>query len=210
MTFDADALRQQIPYYLTAAPAQKALLAELKALVEGADKGYFIPAGYDGYTAEMLQGDGWRGFQVFSFKSGNVSAVRGIVLSNSCDVSQENARVLPPNVTFAPIVKLSKIVERFKAHDLDGEKVASRLTDIKAQRVTNMFYLPADGLLDEDYVALLDDLHSMPVELHRKAAEKLFTLSMAGFYLFVFKLSVHFCRLHENVNRTMIPRGVGG
>lgn len=202
MTFDADALRQQIPYYLTAAPAQKVLLAELAKLIEGADRGYFIPAGYDGYTGEMLQGDGWRGFQVFSFKSRNVSAARGIVLSNSCDVSQENARVLPPSVTFAPILKLSKIVERFESRGLDQEKIASRLTDIKAQRVTNMFYLPADGLLDEDYVALLDDLHSMPVEVHRQAAEKLFTLSMAGFYLFVFKLSVHFCRLHEDVDRS--------
>ena len=202
MTFDADALRQQIPYYLTAAPAQKVLLDELKALIEGADKGYFIPAGYDGYTDAMLQGDGWRGFQIFSFKSGKVSAARGIVLSNSCDVSQENVRVLPPNVTFAPIVKLSKVVERFEAHGLHGEKVTSRLADIKAQRVTNMFYLPADGLLEEDHVALLDDVHSMPVEVHRQAAEKLYTLSMAGFYLFVFKLSVHFCRLHEDVDRS--------
>jgi len=202
MTFDADALRQQIPYYLTAAPARNVLVTELKKLIEGADRGYFIPAGYDGYTAEMLQGDVWRDFQIFSFKSGNVNRARGIVLSNSCDVSAENARVLPPNVTFAPIIKLSKIVERFETHGLDSEKVASRLTAIKAQKVTNMFYLPADGLLDEDYVALLDDLHSMPFEVHRQAAEKLFTLSMAGFYLFIFKLSVHFCRLHENVNRT--------
>ncbi|ROU03475.1 hypothetical protein [Histidinibacterium lentulum] len=208
MTFDADDLRQHIPYYLTAAPDQKVLLTELKKLIEGADRGYFVPAGYDGYTAEMLQGDGWRGFQIFSFKSGNLKMARGIVLSNSCDVSDENTRVLPPNVTFAPIVKLSKIVERFEAHGLDGEKVASRLTDIKAQRVTNMFYIPADGPLDEDHVALLDDLHSMPIEVHRSEAEKLFTLSMAGFYLFVFKLSVHFCRLHEKVNRK--PTQVAG
>ena len=205
MTFDADALRQQIPFYLTAAPAQKVLVSELKSLIDGADRGYFIPAGSDGYKTEMLQGDGWRGFQIFSFKSGNVNAARGIVLSNSCDVSAENARVLPPKLTFAPIVKLSKLVARFEEHGLDGKKVSSRLTDIKAQRVTNMFYLPADGLLDEDHVALLDDLHSMPVDVfHQQAAEKVFTLSMAGFYLFVFKLSVHFCRLHENVDRAPI------
>ncbi len=201
MTFDADALRQQIPYYLTAAPAQKVLLDELKKLIEGAENGYFIPTGNDGYTAEMLQGDGWRGFQVFSFKSGSVSPARGIVLSNSCDVSRDNARVVPPRVIFAPIVKLSKVVERFKAHGLDETRIASRLTDIKAQRITNIFYLPMDGVLDEDHVALLDDVHSMPVEIHHQNAEKLFTLSMAGFYLFVFKLSVHFCRLHENVER---------
>lgn len=202
MTFDADALRQQIPYYLTAAPSQKALLVELKALTEGADKGYFIPAGYDDYKAQILQGDGWHGFQVFLFQSKNVKKVRGIVLSNSCDVSPENTRVLPPKVTFAPIIKLSEFTKFFEVRGFDSKKIASRVTAIKAQNVTNIFYLPADGRLDEDYVALLDDLHSMPVEVHRQAAEKLFTLSMAGFYLFVFKLSVHFCRLHENVDRS--------
>lgn len=202
MTFDADALRQQIPYYLTAAPERKVLVDELKKLIDGADSGYFIPTGYDGYTTEMLQGDGWRGFQIYSFSSGNLNPARGIVLSNSCDVSKENERVLPTKVTFAPIIKLSKIVERFEAKGLTGAKVSSRLNAIRAQQVTNMFFLPADGLLDEDYVALLDDLHSMPIEVHDEAAEKLFTLSMAGFYLFAFKLSVHFCRLHEDVDRS--------
>lgn len=204
MTFDADSFRQQIPYYLTADPGQKVLVSELKALIEGAEKGYFIPAGYNNFKAEMLQGDGWPGFQVFSFKSGKAHATRGIVLSNSCDLSKDNVRVVSPRVTFAPIVKLSKIVERFETHGLDNNKVASRLTEIKAQRVTNMFYLPADGLLAEDHIALLDDLHSMPVEAYSRDAQKMFTLSMAGFYLFVFKLSVHFCRLHENVKRTTI------
>jgi hypothetical protein len=150
----------------------------------------------------MQQGDGWRGFQVFSIKSGNGNAARGIVFSNSCDLSAETSRGLPPKVTFAPIVKLARIIARFEAHGLHAEKVMSRLTDIKAQRATNMVCLLADGLLDEDHVALLDDLHSMPVAVHRQAAEKLLTLSMAGFYLFVFKLSVHVCRLHEDVDRT--------
>lgn len=201
MTFDAEALRKQIPYYLTADPAQKALVANLKALSEGAVKGYFIRTGFDLHATVMLQGDGWRGFQVFSFATGNRNQVRGIVLSNSCDVSPENERVLPPNVTFAPIVKLSRIQKRFAQRGLKGDQIETRLQAIRSQSITSMFYLPADGPLGEEYVALLDDLHSMPVEVHREAGEKLFTLSMAGFYLFVFKLSVHFCRLHENIDR---------
>jgi hypothetical protein len=202
MTFDADTLRQQIPYYLTADPNKKALLANLRALLEGANNGYFIPKGYDGYASEMLQGDGWPGLQVYSFITNNKMSVRGIVLSNSCDISSENQRVVPPKVTFAPIVKLSRIEERFQERGLDEKKVASRLQAIRAQDVTSMFYLPEDGLLDAEHVALLDDLHSIPVDALAQAAEKLFTLSMAAFYLFVFKLSVHFCRLQENVDRS--------
>lgn len=202
MTFNADALRQQIPYYLTADPAKKELVEGLRALSEGANIGYFFPADKDPNAEEMLQGDGWRGFQIFSFSSGDRSAVRGIVLSNSCDVSSENKRDFPPNVTFAPIVKLSKIKALFEKHLLGPERIETRLQAIRSQSITNMFYLPAEGPLEEEHVALLDDLHSMPVEAHRPTAEKLFTLSPVGFYLFVFKLSVHFCRLQENIDRS--------
>lgn len=201
MTFDADALRQQIPYYLTGDPAQKELVKGLKALMGGATHGYFFSAEKDPYAEDMLQGDGWRGFQLFSFASGNRTTVRGIVLSNSCDISPENERVLPPNVTFAPIVKLSKVKARFEERALDALQIESRLQAIRSQSVTSVFYLPAEGPLEEEHVALLDDLHSMPVDAFRHAATKLFTLSMAGFYLFVFKLSVHFCRLQENIDR---------
>lgn len=202
MTFDVDALQQQIPYYLAADPDRKAFLAELKALSDGVTAGYYIQSGRDPYRETILQGDGWRGFQVFSFNSGERKRLKGIVLSNSCDVSADNERVSPPNVTFAPIVRLSRLRQRFEARGFRQDQIESRIRSITSQHSTGFFYLPADGPLDEDYVALLDDLHSMPVAVHQQEAEKLFTLSMAGFYLFVFKLSIHFCRLHENVERT--------
>ena len=31
--------------------------------------------------------------------------------------------------------------------------------------------------------------------------EKLYTLSQEGFWVFLIKLSIHFCRFHENVPR---------
>lgn len=203
MTFDAEAFSKQIPDYLTAAPEKKALVSELKALSEGATTGYYLHKLSDPHGDKLLQGDGWPGLQVFSFKSGNLSSVRGIVLSNSCDVSPDNDRAWPPKVTFAPIVKLSAIRARFEQRSFAPSQIKGKLDAIRAQKVTNIFYLPADNHLSEEYVALLDDLHSMPVANHIKN-EKLFTLSMAGFYLFVFKLSVHFCRLYENVDR--VPR----
>ncbi len=201
MTFDADTLRRQIPYYLTAAPAQKELVGELKALNEGAMVGYYLHKLSDPHGDNMMQGDGWPGFQLFSFQSGDRSSVRGIVMSNSCDVSPDNDRALSPKVTFAPIVKLSAIRNRLEQRDFTPAQIDGKLQSIRTQSVTSIFYLPADAPLDEEYVALLDDLHSMPVAAYEKN-EKLFTLSMAGFYLFVFKLSVHFCRFNENVDRT--------
>lgn len=201
MTFDVEAIRQHIPYYLTASPNEKVLLGQLKELAEGASKGYFIPPGNDGHTEDMLQGDGWGRFELYSFGSRNIKSVRGIILSNSCDISKENSRVLPVNVTFAPIIKLSRMIARLKEHGLDENKINSRVLGIREQRISNIFYLPSDGILDEDYIALLDDIHSMPINLHKTSERKLFTLSMAGFYIFLFKISVHFCRIQENIDR---------
>jgi hypothetical protein len=199
MNFDVDALQTQIPYYLTAAPRQKELVADLQALSEGARTGYFIQKGYDPHVDETLQGDGHRGFQVYSFETSATRPVRGIVLSNSCDVAAENERAMPSKITFAPLIKLSKLEERFNQRIANKQQISDRLTAIRKQSVTNVFYLPPDGVLEEEYVALLDDVHSMP--LHALQPDKVFTLSMAGFYLFIFKLSVHFCRLHEQVDR---------
>lgn len=200
MTFDAEQLKTQIPFYLTAAPAQKELVRNLEALNGGAATGYYISSAREPDADAMLQGDGWRGFQLFSFDADEMRAVQGIVLSNSCDISRDNNRAIAPKIVFVPIVKLTAIEARLKAHGLANNAISGRVTAMKSQSVTNIFYLPAGESLKEDYVALLDDIHSMPVASHN-GNEKLFTLSMAGFYLFSFKLSVHFCRLHENVDR---------
>lgn len=205
MTFSPENLKDQIPYYLTSATAQKELVENIEAIMGGAQTGYYLNAAQDAYADERLQGDGWRGLPLFSFASGERQEVRGILLSNTCDVSLENDRTLPPKLVFAPIIKLSAIEARFASRGISSAQVADKIAAIKQQIATSVFYLPAGGPLEEDYVALLDDVHSAPVSAHENDnREKLFTLSMAGFYLFVFKLSVHFCRLQENVNRSQV------
>lgn len=201
MTLETEDLWRQIPHYLTAEPERKILIKNLQELSEGATKGYYIPQNSDPYLGEVLQGDGWRGFQVFSFTSGHRRRICGIVLSNSCDISIKNQRIQLPKVTFAPIVRLDRLEEIFVGHGLSSQQIISRIQAIRSQSITSMFYLPADGPLENEHVALLDDIHSVPVMTLREGTEKLFTLSMAGFYLFVFKLSVHFCRLQENIER---------
>lgn len=200
MTFDAEELKNQIPFYLTAEPEQKELVRNLDALTRGVTTGYYIPSAREPDASSVLQGDGWQDFQLFSFEAGEKRSVRGIVLSNSCDISEDNERAIAPKVVFAPIVRLSAIETRMISKGLPENSVKDRISAIKGQSVTSMFYLPAGGQLEHEYVALLDDLHSMPITAFSKS-DKLFTLSMAGFYLFAFKLSVHFCRLHENVDR---------
>ncbi len=129
--------------------------------------------------------------------------MRGLVLSNSCDVDPENPRDTPTRVIFAPLVKLSAYRKVLDESGIEATKVEEKIRSIKAQRTTNIFYLPAGGSLNEDYVVRFDEAHSMPIAIHSKTPnrQKLFTLSNTGFYMLVLKLSVHFCRLQEKISR---------
>lgn len=205
MNLDAETLIQQIPYYLTAED-QKVLLDELKAISCGGTAKYLLSTCRDSFKEMMLQGDGWRGFQLFLFETGERRSVRGIVLSNSCDVDPNNPREVPARVIFAPLVKLAVFKALLNASGIGADRVDDKIAAIKAQKTSNIFYLPAGGVLEEDYIVRFDEAHNMPVAAHTASSdrEKLFTLSNTGFYMLVFKLSVHFCRLQEKVNRKPI------
>jgi hypothetical protein len=205
MNFDSETLQQQIPYYLTAADRQ-VLVRELRDISNGGSADYLLSPYHDSFKADMLQGDGWRGFQLFEFDTGEKRSVQGLVMSNSCDVAPGNPRHVPARVIFAPLIKLAAYEELLRVSGIDKAKVNEKLASIRAQKTTNVFFLPAGGPLSQDHVVRLDHAHSMPVAAHRGApdCEKLFTLSNTGFYMLILKLSFHFCRMHEKINRNLI------
>jgi hypothetical protein len=194
---DVDSLGDHIPYYLTR-EQKEGLIRELKHF-NSRPIAYYI----NGFPVEVLQGDGWSGFEVLRFEGGERRRVRGIVLSNTCDIAAGNIRDFPPRIVFAPIVKLDNYARWLQEGGFLRQVVEDKLRAIREQRVTSIFYLPGNGTLDAEYIARLDDLHSVPYSAFDLAEgrRKLFTLSMVGFYLFLFKLSVHFCRFHEEVVR---------
>lgn len=196
MSISAETIQAYIPYYLT----QEQKDGLVKALAEFPKPiQYYIAL----YPDELLQGDGWEKLEIIRFKNGARDKIKGILLSNSCDISADNKREIPPKITFAPIIKLANYSELLLRHGLTQQQINDRFQAIREQRITTMFYLPKGGSLEEEYVALLDDLHTVPAHAFEQVAErkKLFTLSLVGFYLFLFKLSVHFCRFHEEVAR---------
>lgn len=205
MTLEIESIQQQIPQYLSAADEQ-ALVRELKAIAAGGTAGYTLSKFRDDFSDVMLQGDSWRGFQLFLFESGERRSVRGIVLSNSCDVDPDNPRDTPARVIFAPLVKLAVYEAKLRESGIAPDRITAKMGAIREQRTTNIFFIPAGGPLEEDSMIRFDEAHSMPVAAHVASGEraKLFTLSNTGFYLLVLKLSVHFCRLQEKVNRNPV------
>ena len=202
MNLDIESLQRQIPYYLVSEDRQ-VLINELKAISRGGTADYFLGQTQDAFRSAMLQGDGWRGFQLFMFDTGKRRSVQGLVISNSCDVDPNNRRDLPARVIFAPLVKLATYEALLGKRNIKQRKIDEKLAAIRAQKTSNLFFLPSGGPLADDHIVRLDDAHSMPVAANSAATdrEKLFTLSNTGFYMLVLKLSIHFCRLQEKVNR---------
>jgi hypothetical protein len=202
MQLDGDQISKSIPFYLTAED-KAVLIRELEAITAGSSVDYFLSNYNDNFENKILQGDGWRGLDMFLFESGARRSVRGIVLSNSCDIDDNNKRDLPPRIVFAPIVRLSNFKSILEKGGVKSEKIEAQILAIRAQKSTSFFHLPKSKELEEECLVRLDDVHSIPIHGHLKNKErkKLFTLSNTGFYMFVLKLSVHFCRLQENIQR---------
>ena len=196
MEISTESIKEQIPYYLTQ-EAKENLVKALDRFPHRIE--YYL----ERYQDEILQGDGWTSIEIVRFEDGERKLIRAMLLSNSCDVSPENKRELPAKLAYAPIIKLSRYLSLLLAAGLDPKRVESKVLSIKEQKVTSLFYLPRGANIDDDYVALLDDLHTVPLRafIDRKDKNKLFTLGQVGFYLFLLKLSVHFCRFHEEVAR---------
>jgi hypothetical protein len=188
-------IQDHIPRYLTL-QQQRELASELSNFEK---RNYYTQL----FPNELLQGDGWSRIEIIRFETGERDKIKGILLSNSCDIAPENRRDFPPRIVFAPLIDLGAYEARLIAL-LDKQIVQDKLAAIRRQTVTSIFYLPAGGSLASEHIALLDDLHTIPLKafLSETEREKLFTLGQMGFYLFIMKLSIHFCRFQEDIARS--------
>lgn len=198
---EVDDIKKFFPTYLT--DTKKAELAEALEKFNASTSPLYTT--HD--TGDLLQGDVWSGLEIIEFESASRRWIHGIVLSNSCDVDDENARHLPPSLIIAPLVKLSQLERLLLENGIAASVVESKVKAMEKQQITSVFYLPTAFCLHEPHVILLDQVHSIPLNKfkEKKDTKRHFSLNMLGFYLFIFKLSMHFCRLHENVDRPVRP-----
>ena len=66
-----------------------------------------------------------------------------LILSNSCDISFENRHDLnTKQCLFAPLIDFAEYVNDLKEEGYSSEKLDQFIKAVKAQLVTNLFYLP--------------------------------------------------------------------
>lgn len=203
MEINVTTIQDQIPYYLTQ-PQKEALTKELKHFNK-----YSQIYLYSDSEDHTLQGDGWGKLEVIKCEERDQGpvyerkSVLGIILSNTCDINPDNSHDFPPKISFAPVIPLAAYVKALEQAGIDAARIEKKIDSIKNQSITKILYLRAGAGLEEDHIALFEDLHSMPTAKFYAARgrRRIFRLNMVGFYLFILKLSVHFCRLQENFAR---------
>lgn len=194
-----------LPKYLSP-ENYKRLLQELDAFPNNIDERMYTTS----LASDVLyQGDGYNPFpyvELLHLEKGSKN-VKGIILSNTCDISPENYRLYTSSILYAPIVEIEKYSNILLKNGAAKEQVEGHLKAVRKQEVSSILYLPAIHELKEsivffDRIMSIDNSFIKREELEQN---RIFSLSDYGFYLLLFKLSVHFSRIQEKVNRGTCP-----
>ena len=193
-------IKDYLPKYLSPGALAK-LFKELEQFPENIDQRIY--SRMLSLEPKIYQGDGIADLLVVNLPDTNSRTGKCLVLSNSCDITPNNRHHFEPRLAYCPMIRFSKLQALIEGMG-ERESQAGMINDIRRQRFTTLFYLPKGVGLDEDYVALLDQCLNCVLSEERYveySARKLFTLSDYGFFLFLFKLSIHFMRITENLER---------
>ena len=203
MTEWIEDFKTYLPKYLSA-EAQTNLFAQLDQFPGNIDSRLYTFQLQEEQT--LFQGDGLASLWVADLPSQTIRKARVMVLSNTCDIAPENKRLLGPRLLYCPVISFTKLENLLRAQQNLPPRFnpADFFDAIRKQRNSSMFYLPKNDTLGEEAIALLDRINNcdaQAISLDELLRNRLFTLSDYGFYLFLYKLSLHLTRIREGVAR---------
>lgn len=153
----------------------------------------------------IYQGDGIDGFLVINLPNTKIKEAKVVILSNTCDVDINNVRMYASSICYTPLINLKKYIEILKIkNNASLERIDQFVQSLKKQKISQILFLPKGGKLDYDAFIFFDKINScdnMNIKRSALKEKRIFTLSNFGLYLFLFKLSIHFSRIREGVDR---------
>ena len=200
-----DDIALYLPQYLSSKD-KDALRKELKDFPTDGTKDTIYTAALN--TAEyLLQGDGINEMLYLYFPKTDIKNVPAILLSNTCDMSLENLRINGCRILYTPLINFEKYANMLRAtykEAKDQKRIDNHLKDIKDQVITQALYLPKGGSLQYDAIVFFDRAISIPLDkdtVNQLCTKRIFSFSNFGFYLFLLKISIHFTRIQEKIDR---------
>lgn len=202
-------LEKYLPMYLSSESMEE-LLQELKNYPENMDGRMYSQVFQEGGT--IYQGDCLSSLPYCNFPDTRVNGLSALILSNTCDICQENPRLVPLRAAYSPVMPLSKyndmLIKKFvETGKRSAADIENHIGMIRSQKITHMLYLPSGQGVEEESYVRFDQTLTMPSSgiQFDGGVERAFSLSNYGFYLFLFKFSIHFTRVFERVDRGCSP-----
>ena len=196
-----DDFRLYLPKYLSP-DAEQDLFEDLKNFPQNPKQFY---TNYRQNDPVVYQGDGIKDLLIINLPKPEIRPSNAMVISNTCDINLENKRPIDSRVCYTPIFNLRKyrdvLLEKWSS---DTTKVENHINCIRRQEISQIFYLPVGGGLSEDSFIFLDRISNCDnasIDRTKLKDIRIFTLGNSGFYVFCFKLSLHFTRINEKVDR---------
>ncbi len=152
----------------------------------------------------LFQGDGVNALMC-NFPNTEIREAPVLLLSNTCDMDINNIRLNPCRIMYAPILNIDKYIASLEKRGYSLEKINNHIKDIKNQVVSQILYLPTTIIWGHDSIVLFDRAISIPLTqeyLEKCINSRSFSLSNYGFYMLLLKLSYHFTRIQEKVDRS--------
>ena len=194
-------IKLYLPQYLSE-DKLTSLKKELKNFGNGYDSGKYFTTILNS-DPNLFQGDCVKA-QVWNLPDIKSSVENVILLSNTCDMDISNLRLNPCRVMYATIFNLEKYLQKLINKKFEKNKIDNHIKDIKNQLVSQILYLPTKSILGYDSFVLFDRTISIPLTseiVDNCTKTRKVSLSNYGFYLFLLKLSYHFTRIQEHVDR---------
>lgn len=199
---DLEEIKLYLPKYLSAESEQN-LFKNLKSFPENIDSRMYSTMLLDDQI--IYQGDGLEELLIINLPDSRIGKAKAMVLSNTCDIDINNVRFFSSSICYAPIFNLQKYIDKLQARKAaSAEKIYQFVQSLKKQRISQIFYLPKEGKLNSDSFIFFDKINSCDnsvIDRRELSDRRLFSLSNYGLYLFLFKLSIHFSRIREGIDR---------
>lgn len=197
-----DDLRIYLPKYLSS-ESEHELYSSLKDFPDNID--HRIYTNYLKDEPIIYQGDGINDLLAVNLPDVSIKQIPAMILSNTCDIDPTNKRNFPSQLVYAPIIGFNKY-ERVLKKDSNKSitQIDEYLASIRKQFITQIFYLPRIEDVLDDSIVFLDRIFNIGNDFVKREslkASRIFTLSNYGNYLFLFKLSLHFTRIQDKVDR---------
>jgi len=197
-------IKLYLPKYLST-ESSSAIIEALQDFPKIPPDRFYTQAHKDSPT--IFQGDGLNELIIIDLPNTAIKSGKGIVLSNTCDISQENRRWIQARLLYATILDLAVYTTFLKDKGIEDTRISNHVQSIKDQYITQIFYLPGLAGVINESIVFLDRILNLPsshIKPEEVTAKRIFTLSDYGHFLFLFKLSFHFTRFQDKVDRGYI------